>query len=533
MSGKITRIRSKVGELARVALQAGCGEFQRTLGLPITSVGTHRLALEQWKQNLQPPPEIKGRVLVTALRNRSWLGVGVYTACVLRQMGYATTLLYRQSVIDAHFPNRSARFGFWPGVATLPGVELVDLDAIPVTRAEMLEFEASAQASAPSVMAYDRHVEEQDIRDGDAATRRDLAELTELLMRMGAATSKQLRNGNYDNFVLYSGLIGESPLLLEAANRLGVKSACLEGWSWRHGHMIFNYNAPALDYDITGWLRKIEPWTAEKEEEIKSYVNFLDGKYEGGSAWLDDFYLVQRAAVASTLPPGLQRFVDGEEKIFLAATNVIGDSSMLQRETIFRSQQEWCAALIEFFRDQPGAKLILRAHPAEIWAKAKVRIRMAEVARDLARDVPNVYVIDAAEPLNSFSLLPFVSAGLVWLSSIGVDMVVRGVPAIAAARPKYTGMGIVAEPATREDYFSLLRAWLEVPPRPSAQQVLMARKYLYVVFKGFSSEACSRDSFATGIRLGDPARGPDHDAFYRALLEGPAPASVRVPVTAE
>ena len=513
------KLLQRIRERGPICTLAIAGEAQRVLGLPLTFIGTHRQAVEHFKQKLIIPSELRGRVVISALRNRSWIGVAVYTACVLRQMGYEATLLYRGSEMTRFFPSRMKRFDFWSGVADIPGIELVDLEAIDISEQEMADFAAVARQFAPSALAYNLHLEEQDVREGDADIQAKLQELIRLMMRMGAATQKILGQNHYHRFILYSGLIGESPVMLDCARRLSVPTVCLEGWAWRHGHLIYNYNAPALDYDIQGWLNKIQPWDDEKERQVNRYINFLEGGYTGGSEWLDNFYSVQRSQVSATLPPGLREFVLNNQKVFLAAPNVIGDSSMLSRETIFAGQQKWLIALIEYFRSKPEAKLIIRAHPAEVWVKSKVRVKMAELARRHAHGAPNIFIIQAEQKVNTFTLLPFVKGGLVWLSSVGVDMVVRGVPVIAAARPKYTGMGIVEEPADSSQYFALLDEWLRTEQRrPSPQQVLMAKHYLYIVFKGFSYEAWSKNTFITGCRLNAMDNQVEHDAFYQALV---------------
>ena len=43
-----------------------------------------------------------------------------------------------------------------------------------------------------------------------------------------------------------------------------------------------------------------------------------------------------------------------------------------------------------------------------------------------AADAPNIYILPSSDSTNTFSLVPYLRAGLVWLSSAGVDLVVRG-----------------------------------------------------------------------------------------------------------
>lgn len=477
---------------------------------------TPRVALKRWLMGLDHLPPVRGRMLVTALRNRTWIEWAVYAACVMRKMGLETTLVYRAPQIRRLYPS-SGRRGFWDGVTHIPGIELIDLESAPtcVPSASVVE---AAETSAAAAVAYDQHIEEHDVvvdpaRYGERL-RKQVAETT----ACAAAFESLLAGRTFRRFLCYSGLIGESPALLAASRAMGIETVCLEGWAWRPGHMIYNLDEPALEYNVRGWMESMGPWDAAKEAEVDAYLKFLDGRpHDEADDWLDNFYRIQRDSISAHLPERLRSFLTNDAPVFLAAPNVIGDSSMLRRETIFPGQQEWIRRLVAWFAERPHLKLVLRAHPAERWVGTKCVVHMAEVVRAAAAGLPNVIAIDRDEDVNTFSLIPFARAGLAWLSSAGVDFVVRGLPTMVAASPKYTGLGIVEEPATMAEYFELLNRWSVEAPRPSAAQVRQGKRYLHVVFKGFSFEAGSRSYRADQLRFGDMPNQPEHDRFFRIV----------------
>jgi hypothetical protein len=439
-------------------------------------------------------------------------------------MGYASTLLYSGECVRRLYPDARNCSNFWAGVASIPDVELVDLDELPVSVELKERFRSAATGVAPSALAYDLHLEQADVLANLGLHGESLRALTDRMTRAGAALHEYLATHSFHRFLLYSGLIGESPLLLLAARERKLPTFCLEGWAWRPGHMMYNLNAPALEYNVSGWQRALGDWDRAKAEELQAYVSFLDGWQPSKTEWLDNFYRIQKSKVTARMPKGLARFLEGGEPLFVLAPNVIGDSSMLHRETIFPGQHVWVREVIRHFAVRPRWKLVVRAHPAEVWMGRKCVVAMGRVVRDIAGKQPNVFVIDATEKVNVFSLLPFARAGLVWLSSVGVDMVVRGVPVVAAARPKYEGLGIVEEPRSKSDYFAALDRWGERQARPTDAQVLQGKRYLYLTFKGFSFEATGRNYRATGCRLGQMPAQAEHDRFYRILVgEEPAP----------
>jgi hypothetical protein len=496
-------------------------EIRRVSGNQVRRPATPRQALEQWLDKMGDDlPPVRGRVLITALRNYTWIEWAAYCACVVRLMGFESTLIYDSQLVAKLYSSPTSR-GFFSQLRRIPGIELVDLNDRGASSDAAERWSDLAEEWAPVALAYELHLEEYDVRRESTRYAGELQSYKDRASRLATRLDAYLRGRSFHRAFCFSGLIGESKLLLDVLRANEVETICVEGWAWRPGHMIYNRNAPALEYNVDGWLRALGTWSADKEREIDAYLQFLDTDHREGE-WLENFYRVQKDLVSASLPAHVKEFLEGPDAVFLLAPNVIGDSSMLKRETIFAGQQAWVEEIIRWFAQRPHLKLVVRAHPAERWIGPKCRIYMGEVARKAAAGLNNVLVIDSSDRLNTFSLVPFLRAGLAWLSSAGVDMVVRGVPVAVAANPKYSGLGIVEEPASRDEYFALLERWAANMERPSREQVTQGKRYLHMVFKGFSFEAGGRDYRAMGCRLGAMPSQEEHDQFYRILI-GDAP----------
>lgn len=523
---------------ARRALTTGSGIVAHVIGArPAGRAAIPRIALDRWLASLaaRPLPPVTRRVMITALRNQTWIEWAAYAACVLRRMGIQSTLLHSGAQVRASEPQWApARLRFWDGVARIPDVQLVDLDGwVDADPSRCPGLEQEVERIVRAAVAYDRHVEEQDVTDDAAAYAADVQALRSRMLRAGNGLYALLGTARFDSILIMSGLVAETPGLLHAARARGQPAVCLEGWAWRAGHMIYNHDAPALEYNVAGWLDALGPWDAAKEREVDAYLKFVDGTRTDDAAWLESFYRVQRDAVSATLPPHVRSFVDREGPLLLAAPNVVGDSSMLVRERCFRGQRDWIEQLVAHVRARPGVRLVIRAHPAERWVgPVKCTVRAGELARRIAGDAPNVLVIGSEEPINTFSLLPFATIGLVYLSSAGAEMTARGLPVIAAGKPKYEGLGIVEEPADAAAYFAALDAWCQRPERPSAARVQAAKRYLHLVFKGFSFRAQGSDFRAMSLDLDRPEAPAEQEAFFRivsGLQRGPDQPALPVP----
>jgi hypothetical protein len=505
-----------IGRLKRAAL----GTAQWMARRPITSPALPRLALSNWTSALGPGRPVRGHVLMTAFRNQTWIEWAVYATCQLRRLGVATTLVYSSSEIRRLYPLARVagmdQLGFWAGVQRIPDVRLVDLDDWRPTPEDADRYRDFARDFAPTVAAYDLHVEENE--EGPLAAQYEHAtrKAEQMLAETGAALDRILRENPVSRVVCYSGLIGRSPAFCEAARRAGVDTLTVEGWSWRPGHMICNLNAPALEYNLEGWLRAMGSWNDAREEETARLLRFQEGAL-GSEPSLGNLHSVQRRPSTAPLPPAVAAFLRRPGPHFLLATNVVGDSSILRRDPIFRSQREWLRQTIDFFRARPDANLIVRAHPDEARLGGKVVLRMGEIARAMTAGAPNVFVIGGDEDVSSYALMRDLSGGLVWISSIGVDMVARGISVLATARPKYHELGLVDEPRTPAEYFAALTRLATSSTSATADQQARAREYLNIVFSEFSFEAFSPSYRARDLFLEGPASPPDAEVFYRIL----------------
>lgn len=470
-------------------------------------------ALLSWTHNLRASDQDKGTILMTALRNGTWIEWAVYAAFVLKQLGYSSTLIYRKSEVASLYANSS----FWESVSSLPFIRLVDIDESAADPAIVDQYSGKKPLFLYDALAYNHHLEREDIIRDVAKYQQELRTLIIDSAKAYTTVKRLAKENTYHRFICYSGLIQTTPTILRAGIESGMQTVCVEGWSWREGHVIYNFNQPALEYNIRGWM-KYYGWGDEQEKTVEEYLHFQNGKKADKKSWLKSFYNVQQSNIDENVSGEVDAFLKKYPDSFLLAPNVIGDSSTLNRETIFEGIQSWMTEVIAYFKDHPQYSLIIRAHPAEVWAKSKVKIKLGDWAEKLSAGCDNILVIKGENPINTFYLLPKIKCGLVWLSSIGVDLVVRGIPVICAAQPKYSGLGFVHEPDTKDSYFKLISKVAKGEKYTTTdEEKAMAKKYLYVVFKGFSYPAQGKDYSARTLRLNEMPQQETHDHFYKIL----------------
>jgi capsule polysaccharide export protein KpsC/LpsZ len=181
-------------------------------------------------------------------------------------------------------------------------------------------------------------------------------------------------------------------------------------------------------------------------------------------------------AVRSTL--GLD-----QRPIVLLATNVIGDSLTLGRQVFSDSMTEWLSRTVQFFAAHPEAQLVVRIHPGELITKGP---SVAEVVRRaLPEGIPeHIYLVPADAEINTYDLIDVADLGLVYTTTVGLEMAMSGIPVIAIGQTHYRGKGFTLDPDSWEAYFHLLNQTIQQPKNfiRNELQVNTAWEYAYRFF---------------------------------------------------
>jgi hypothetical protein len=176
--------------------------------------------------------------------------------------------------------------------------------------------------------------------------------------------------------------------------------------------------------------------------------------------------------------------LDGRPLVLLA-TNVIGDSLTLGRQVFSDSMTEWLARTARFFADRPGVQLVVRIHPGELVTRGP---SVADVVRQTLPEIPaQVHLVPADAPINTYDLVEIADLGLVYTTTVGLEMAMSGVPVIPVGQTHYRGKGFTLDPGSWEAYFQTLEQVLAAPERYrlSAEQVERAWEYAYRFFFEF------------------------------------------------
>lgn len=226
--------------------------------------------------------------------------------------------------------------------------------------------------------------------------------------------------------------------------------------------------------------RKDEPLSDEQWEQVRS----LFASRQSASLWENFSRRWQGVPSQGGEQVRAQLGLD-KRPIVLLAANVIGDSLTLGRQVFTESMTEWLGQTVREFSGRPGVQLVIRVHPGERYTQGP---SVADVVRGSLADssvLPeNIHLVAADDPINTYDIVDIADLGLVYTTTVGMEMAMSGVPVIVIGQTHYRGKGFTLDPSSWDEYTGLLDRTLADPEqyRLTRAQADLAWNYAYRFF---------------------------------------------------
>ena len=174
-----------------------------------------------------------------------------------------------------------------------------------------------------------------------------------------------------------------------------------------------------------------------------------------------------------------------DRPVVLLPTNVLGDSLTLGRELFSNSMAEWVSRTVQYFSGREDVQFIIRVHPGEVLTHG---LAMEDVVRDVLPELPeNIHLIGPTEKINTYDLVEIADLGLVYTTTVGLEMAMAGLPVIVAGKTHYRDRGFTHDPDSWVTYYKTIGRIIEDPKnnRLSKEITRLAWNYAYRFFFEF------------------------------------------------
>ena len=315
--------------------------------------------------------------------------------------------------------------------------------------------------------------------DVDDALTSDLYQLRlERNISAAMATLTLLEGNGYEVVVIPNGSILEFGAIYLAARSHGTSVVTYEFGEQRE-RMWLAQEAEVMRQD-TSALWEARGRTKLNDDERKDLKDMF-GARRSGEQWGQFARQWQSAPSQGAKIAAEQLDFDLSRPIALLCTNVVGDSLALNRQIFTSGMAEWLAVTAKNFEAEDGAQLVVRVHPGEMMGAGHPS---TEIVRSALPKLPShVKLVGPDSDINTYDLVQLADLGLVYTSTVGLEMAMSGIPVIVAGDTHYRGKGFTTDPSSLEDYLDTVkRALHSGEEKLHEHQRELAVRYAYRFF---------------------------------------------------
>ena len=300
-------------------------------------------------------------------------------------------------------------------------------------------------------------------------------------MRAARAAYEWLNTNKPDVVIVPNGTIQEFGVIFEVARFLDIETVTYEFGDQRQRIWIAQ-NAKVM-YQETQ-----DMWEAYKDRALtrteKKKIRELFEARRKASVWKNFSRLWQKVPAKGVAIARNELGLD-ERSVVLLATNVLGDSLTLGREIFSQTMEEWLERTLQYFAGKPEVQLVIRVHPGEVLIHGQ---SMVDVINRVLPSLPeHIHVIGPEEKVNTYDLIAAANLGLVYTTTVGLEMAMSGVPVIVAGETHYGNHGFTINPEGWVKYYKTIKAVLEdlSAYQMEKEQIKLAWAYAYRFFFDF------------------------------------------------
>ncbi len=447
-----------------------------------------RQALPVWREQAlaargKASPASGKKVLIFGTL-RYWIEHAVLTGMALGGLGHAVSLAY---LPYANWHKDTPRFDL-----RRQNEYLRDLlqQAAPVMQSRSWFGAAPALNDLPAEMRP--HIREAALQDTQYTLQVEEVDLSDHLYAMRLARNVQAANAALqdmsrdkpDVVLLPSGSILEFAAVYHTARHLEIPVVTYE-FGEQKQRIWFSLNSQVMRQDTDAM------WAAYRErpltDEQLTQIRELYAARQNARLWQNFARSWQGVPSAGGQKVRADLGLDGRPVVLLAA-NVIGDSLTLGRQVFTDTMTEWLVRTTRAFAARPQVQLVIRIHPGERYTQGP---SVAEVVKNALAPIggipENIHLVAADAAVNTYDLVESADLGLVYTTTVGMEMALSGVAAVVIGQTHYRGRGFTYDPSSWDEYDALLAKAFSAPGglRLTEEQVKQAWNYAYHFFFDF------------------------------------------------
>jgi len=290
-----------------------------------------------------------------------------------------------------------------------------------------------------------------------------------------------LKTRQYARMIMPSGGILEHGAVYRYANARGIPISTIETCDV-NGKMWASNDGPVVAINTSALWTQDEPHVLSEQRQIR--VNrILETRQSPASKEL----VIEYQHTDPATPPHIlaQLGLRDDRPVILMCPNVPFDAIFyMGGKHIFAGMWEWLIKTIQFFKERNDCQVVIRCHPAEPHYRTEETTQKL-IAEHFDTLPDHIVVVPPRGAINTYSLMQIADMGIVYASTTGLEMAMRGIPVICGNPVQhYNAKGFTIDPLKSDDYYRHIDRILTDPrsARLTDRQIELAWCYADLYF---------------------------------------------------
>lgn len=150
--------------------------------------------------------------------------------------------------------------------------------------------------------------------------------------------------------------------------------------------------------------------------------------------------------------------IDHSKRNIFLFSNVSWDVGLTERSGLYKDVITWVLSTIELLKNDTNINLYIKPHPAEKFSTQSSLKGVSQIIKEKYKVLPNnIKIIEPELKINTYKLFKYIDLGVIFTGTLGLEMMLSGIPVVSTGKTTHHGFGFSYEPSTEEEYLYFLR----------------------------------------------------------------------------
>ena len=287
---------------------------------------------------------------------------------------------------------------------------------------------------------------------------------------------RMLLKENPDAVLLFNGRMSITRIALELARYMGIRVVCHERGITKESLLLWE-NVGCLSLSPYEKLSKIWSDIPLTGQQVRDVGKWLYDRSNGKNlSWTAFSTAGELGDLDVFIEKNRGKRIVG---LFTSSTDEIVSSD--EFISVFQSQEKWINNTVDIIKMRHDVCLVIRVHPNSGGSKS-MGVNSEELCyfNKIKRQLPeNVYLVMPDDKVSTYELIKIIDLGLVYASTVGLEIVCRGVKVLQAARSPFSFCHGIESIQSESSYHEQINMALKKSVSEQASGHMLAKAYRF------------------------------------------------------